>query len=193
MEATARAFVTVVSGVPRSGTSLVMQMLAAGGVPVLCDGARVPDEDNPRGYFEYEPVKATARDSAWVSQAQGKAVKVVHRLLPLLPPGSSYRVALVERELGEVLASQRAMLERRGEVADDLPEARLAEIFRAQLDEARAWAAHTAGVTLLSLQHRELIGAPASAARELAAFVDPSLDVDAMEACVDRSLWRQRG
>src|SRR5438046_6429896 len=109
-----KSYITVVSGLPRSGTSLMMQMLRAGGMPVRTDGFRKADEDNPRGYLEYEPVKRTREDSSWVSDAVGKAVKVVYLLLRDLPDGFDYRVILMRRSLREVLASQSAMLMRSG-------------------------------------------------------------------------------
>src|ERR1022692_2693155 len=96
------SFVTVVSGIPRSGTSLMMQMLAAGGMPVLAGELRAPDEDNPRGYFEFEPVKRTKRDPAWLREAPGKAVKVVYLLLRDLPAGYDYRVIVMRRDLNDV-------------------------------------------------------------------------------------------
>src|SRR5262245_41311102 len=109
-----RAYVTVVSGLPRSGTSLMMQMLAAGGMAVLTDELRGPDPDNPRGYYEFEPVKRTRHDPSWLVGAPGKAVKLVHLLLYDLPAEYSYRVIFMKRRLSEVLASQRAMLDRQG-------------------------------------------------------------------------------
>lgn len=114
MSKTGRTFVTIASGLPRSGTSLVMQMLRAGGMTLLTDRVRPPDEDNPRGYYEFEPVKQTASDPAWLKAAQGKAVKMVFRLLVDLPPDYAYRVVLMTRKLEEVLASQRVMLARSG-------------------------------------------------------------------------------
>ena len=105
-------FTTVVSGLPRSGTSLMMQMLAAGGIPLLTDGVRTPDLDNPRGYFEFEPVKQTRQDPSWIPTAVGKAVKMVTVLLRDLPPEFDYRVILICRDLDETVASQKAMLHR---------------------------------------------------------------------------------
>src|SRR5262249_30630691 len=102
--------IIIVSGLPRSGTSLMMQMLDGGGVPVLTDNIRAADTDNPRGYYEFEPVKATKRDATWLPAARGKAVKMVSQLLYHLPPGETYRVLFLERDLEEVLASQEKML-----------------------------------------------------------------------------------
>ncbi|HNY87520.1 MAG TPA: hypothetical protein PKN23_13545, partial [Candidatus Hydrogenedentes bacterium] len=111
--------IVVVSGLPRSGTSMMMRMLAAGGMPLFTDGVRAADSDNPLGYFEHEAVKRLREDASWVPGAAGKAVKVVSALLPALPEGFQYRVILMRRPLEEVLASQRRMFGRRGAPAAD--------------------------------------------------------------------------
>ena len=100
-----RDFVTVVSGAPRSGTSMMMRMLAEGGIPALTDGVRKPDSDNPHGYFEFEPVKRTKDDATWLADARGRAVKMVYELLRDLPADRSYRVVLMRRDLGEMVTS----------------------------------------------------------------------------------------
>ena len=110
MRAAPDANVTIVTGVPRSGTSLVMQMLAAGGHPIASDGVRRADADNPRGYFELEAARRLARDASWLPELAGRALKLVHTLVPSLPTTLQYRVLLVRRRLDEVLDSQRAML-----------------------------------------------------------------------------------
>src|SRR5262245_44380653 len=107
--------ITIVSGLPRSGTCLMMQMLQAGGLPLLCDQVRAADEDNPRGYLEFDKVRQLAKDAGWMSQAEGKALKVVSLLLYHLPPGFEYRVLFMRRDLDEILTSQEKMLARRGE------------------------------------------------------------------------------
>lgn len=185
-------FVTIVTGVPRSGTSLAMQMLRAGGLELLCDEARPPDPDNPRGYFEYAPARATRRDGSWVARAGGRAVKLVHTLVAALPSGPEYRILLVGRRLDEVIASQRAWLERRGLAAGDLPEARLAAVFRAQIEELEAAVAARAGASLLRLEFSRLLAQPARAALELRAFLGLPLDCAAMAAAVEPALYRQR-
>lgn len=118
--------IIVVSGLPRSGTSLMMKMLAAGGLPLLVDGLRVPDDDNPEGYFEFEQVKALASgDHTWLPEAQGCAVKIISSLLKFLPEAYFYRVILMQRHMSEVLASQHRMLIRRGEPVDTLSDEKL--------------------------------------------------------------------
>jgi hypothetical protein len=187
-----REFVTVVSGVPRSGTSLVMQMLGAGGFPIRSDGARAPDAHNPRGYLELEAVKRTRRDASWVGSATGHAVKVIHVLVPALPAGPSYRLVLVIRPLGEVVASQRAMLGP-SEALDAGPtDSRLAEIFAAQLREVERWAAGRPEVSLLRIDYPGLVGDPRPGAAALSRFLGGGLDEAAMTAAVDPALYRQR-
>src|SRR4029079_1243109 len=136
-------FVTVVSGLPRSGTSLMMQMLAAGGLPPLTDSVRAPDESNPRGYLEFEPVKRLRTDQSWLEQARGHAVKIIHLLLREIPTDGrfAYRVIFLQRPLEEVLASQRVMLEKQGKKSAD--EKVLLGIYQSQLAQIQQWlAAH---------------------------------------------------
>lgn len=181
-------FVTVVSGLPRSGTSLMMQMLAAGGLPVLADHVRPPDVDNPRGYFELERVRRIERDRGWLGSARGHAVKIVADLLPFLPGGHAYRVILMERALAEVAASQSAMLARRGA---DVPGPEVA-LLAARLAELDRWAAGRPDVSLLRVEHRGLLTDPVAAAAAVRRFLDLPLDVEAMAGAVDPRLHRQR-
>jgi len=185
-------FVTVVSGAPRSGTSLMMQMLGAGGMELLTDGARRADRDNPRGYFELEAVRRLPDDARWLEGAVGRAVKVVHVLVPRLPEEHRYRILLMRREWREVLASQRAMLLRGGGAPAGPPDERLAEIFDAQLAEVERWADSRPGAELLRVDYNALVARPLPAAREVAAFLEGRVDADDMAAAVLPSLYRQR-
>jgi len=188
-----RDFVTVVSGVPRSGTSLLMQMLVAGGLPVLSDAARGPDPDNLRGYHELEAVRRTREDPSWLADAVGHAVKVIHSLAVHLPLDRAYRVLLVRRPWPEVLASQRAMLARRGEHEDAISPELAVEVFEAELEALARWAAEAPRVALLTLGYPELVADPPRGAAEMARFLGGGLAVEAMAAAVDPSLRRQRG
>lgn len=184
---------TVVTGLPRSGTSLAMQMLRAGGMPLLADEVRAADADNPRGYLEYEPVRRLARDASWMADAVGRAVKIVAPLVQRLPQGFEYRVLLVRRDLGEVIASQERMLAARGEAnAGGLAPERLAAVLAAQLEESAAWLARTPGVRTIALEHAELLRDAAPVAAAIDAFLGGGLDVAAMRAVVDPALHRQR-
>lgn len=184
--------VTLVTGTPRSGTSLVMQMLRAGGMPLLCDDARPADADNPRGYFECDAVRRTRQDAAWLDAAPGRAVKVVHALVPCLPPGRAYRVIDVRRPLVQVLASQRAMLLRAGAPARAEDEALLERLFRSQREAMERWVLRVAGVPLLRLDYPDLVAEPSAAAARLTAFLGEPLDAGAMAAAVEPRLHRQR-
>ena len=184
--------VTIVSGLPRSGTSVMMQMLAAGGVQVLADEQRVADEHNPRGYFELEAVRHSRTDQSWLEKAGGKAVKVIHLLLPNLPADREYRVIFMRRDLAEVIASQRAMLQRQGRPGAVLPDSKLAEVFEKQLAEVRQWLGQHSNFQVLEVQHRELIASPQTTAERVAAFLGGGLDVVRMAAVVEPGLYRQR-
>jgi hypothetical protein len=185
--------IIVVSGMPRSGTSLMMQMLGAGGVPVLSDGVRAPDENNPRGYLEFEKVKRIREDRSWLDEAEGRAVKIVSHLLPELPPGRTYRVVFMQRDIGEVVASQRAMLERLGRAGAPLPGEELAGVLGRHLASVEAWLRDRPGVEALFVQHRDVIRDPRREAQRVRDFLGLPCDVEAMAAAVDVSLHRHRG
>ena len=190
------SFVTVVSGLPRSGTSMLMRMLEAGGMPLLTDGTRGADDDNPKGYFEFERVKHLADDREWVGLAVGKAVKVISFLLAELPPDRAYRVIFMRRALSEVLASQRAMLVRRGiAVADadaDADDRRMGALYRRHLWQTERWLAVQPNMRVLYVEHRDALARPDETARSVAGFLGGGLDAGAMAAAVDPSLYRHR-
>ena len=183
--------IVVVSGLPRSGTSLMMAMLQAGGVPIFSDGLRAPDADNPNGYFEFEPVKHLRTDHTWLAEARGKAVKIVVPLLFHLPGSFDCRVLFMERNLDEVIASQLAMLARKG-IPSRLPPETLKTAFERQLSQARDFLAASPKRQSLALIFREVLNNPVSAANAIATFLTPGLDVAAMAAIVNPALHRQR-
>lgn len=189
--ATDRPFLTIVSGLPRSGTSLMMKMLEAGGVPVLVDNVRTADVDNPLGYYEFEPVKALKADASWVADARGRAVKMVYLLLMDLPPDEEYRVLFMRRDLDEVLASQKAMLARMNKPAP-LDDARMAALFRDQLAKFDAWAKGRPNFRLLDVPHRGLLTDAPPLLAEIDRFLGGGLDLDAMARVVDPALYRNR-
>ncbi len=189
-----RDFITVVSGLPRSGTSLMMQMLAAGDIPPLTDELRTPDESNPRGYYEFEPVKRLRSDASWIAQARGKAVKIIHILLPELPVGGEeYRVIFMQRPIGEVLASQWKMLGRSGKPGAAIPAEQLAQIYAAQLARAEQWLDGAPRVRALKVDYHAVVATPHAAAKTIATFLERELNVNAMAAAVDPKLHRERG
>jgi hypothetical protein len=184
-------FVTVVSGLPRSGTSLMMQMLFHGGIPVLTDHVRVADADNPRGYFEFEPVKQIRNDIRWLENARGKAIKMVYLLLYDLPKDYDYRVILMLRRIDEVISSQNAMLLRRGKPEGDVDRQALARGFEERLQKVEAWLATHQNFRLLRINYAEVIAHPYDAASQVEDFLEMKLDVDAMVGTVDPELYRQ--
>ena len=184
--------VTVVSGLPRSGTSMLMQMLSAGGMPILTDEIRGADPDNPNGYLEFEPVKKLKDSADWLAGAEGRAVKIVHVHLAHLPPGHDYRVILIRRDMAEVLASQRIMLDRQGKSGAALDDTALGKIFAGQLAKAEAWLAAQPNIEVCALGHGDVLADPAAAAAKIAAFAGETLEVAAMAGIVDPALYRQR-
>jgi len=185
-------FITVVSGLPRSGTSLMMQMLAAGGLPPLTDHIRAADEDNPRGYLEFEPVKRTRQDPSWVPAALGKSVKMVYLLLRDLPTTHTYRVILMRRDLNEVLASQDAMLRRSGKQGGNLPPDRMAALYAGQLAQIAEWLSRQPNFSLLEIQHRDCLYRTAETAAIINAFLGGTLDEPRMIAAIDPALHRNQ-
>lgn len=183
--------IVVVSGLPRSGTSLVMSMLGAGGIEVLTDGVRRPDVDNPRGYFELERVKSLAKGSAWLATARGKAVKVVSPLLRHLPRSYRYKILFVRRCLDEVLASQAQMLARRG-VARGGDDARLRAELVAHLAETERLLASDPAFEVCYLRFQALLATPDAEIARIASFLGATLDEAAMRASVDPALYRNR-
>jgi hypothetical protein len=187
----ARPFVTIVSGLPRSGTSLMMRMLEAGGMPVLVDNQRAPDLDNPRGYYEFEPVKALKQVNTWVATSCGQAVKMVYLLIYDLPPGVEYRVLFMQRNLDEVLASQRVMLERLGKPAR-LEDARLAVMFRNHLVRFTDWVKDRSNFKVLDVDYNALVASPEPLAAEVNRFLGGGLEVSAMARTVEPGRYRNR-
>lgn len=185
--------VVVVSGLPRSGTSLMMAMLARGGIAPLTDELRNADEDNPRGYYEFEPVKQLRNGTTdWLPRAQGKAVKVIAFLLEFLPPGYAYDVVLMRRALPEVIASQREMLIRRGEDPEKVSAAEMAEIFERHLASVKTWLNEQRHMRVIEVDYNRLLENPQPEVTRLALFLEGRVDAAAMLAGIDRSLYRQR-
>ena len=192
MATTQRDYVTIVSGLPRSGTSMMMQMIDRGGIPVLTDDVRKADEDNPKGYYEFEPVKRTKKDPSWVERAQGKVVKMVHLLLLDMPTAHKYRVVFMKRNIQEVVASQNIMLERQGKSTGDLSEQKLVEMFQAQMAKVDKYVHEHPNFEILYVLYNDVLKEPAPSVQAVNAFLGGDLDTDAMLAAVDPALYRNR-
>ena len=184
--------IIVVSGLPRSGTSMMMKMLSEGGLEVVTDAIRAADEDNPNGYFEFEPVKKLAEgQDAWLTGAGGKLVKVISALLEHLPDQYEYKIVFMEREIKEILASQQKMLERRSEASkatDDELEAR----FREHLKAAKYWLARQPNMTVMYIDYNRLMADPDAHCRPVADFLGLPLDVARMRGVPSERLYRNR-
>jgi hypothetical protein len=187
-----RETITIVTGLPRSGTSMMMKMLEAGGLELLTDNIRTADQDNPKGYFEFERVKQIEQDKAWLEDARGRAVKLISALLKHLPRGYSYKVIFMRRAMSEVLASQRQMLIRRGEPADAVPDERMAAMFEKHLAGVESWLAAQPNTDTIYVSYNEVMSDPRPHAERINSFLGGSLDVDRMTAVVDRTLYRQK-
>jgi Sulfotransferase domain len=185
-------YITIVSGLPRSGTSMMMQMLAEGGISPLTDDLRRPDEDNPNGYFEFEAVKQISRDPSWLATAQGRVVKMVYRLLYGLPPDQRFRVVFMTRELSEVIASQEVMLRRRGKETGQFGDQQLTAVYRRQLGEVRRWLADQPNFEVVYVDYADVLQQPRTVADQLNAFLGGRLNVESAVRIPDNSLHRQR-
>ena len=184
--------VTIVSGLPRSGTSMMMKMMESGGVPALIDNLRVADDDNPGGYYEFEPVKQTKQDASWLKEAPGKVVKMVYRLLYDLPGGYEYRVLFMRRNLDEVLASQKVMLSRHGKDDTAVKDEQMSKLFRSQLAEFMSWIPRQANFKMLEVDYNQMLAEPAAMIARINEFLGGGLDVEAMAGIVDPKLYRNR-
>ena len=187
-----RQIITVVSGLPRSGTSLMMQLLAAAGREALTDAKRIPDEDNPLGYYEFEKSLKLAKDVSWIPEARGKVVKIVAQLLPFLPRNEHYYVVFMERDLREVIASQKAMLARQGRRGAQLAEQKLSDTYRAQLQRVMKQMARRPELRRLTINYGDLLANPIAGTERLARFLGEPFDCVAAAAAVRPDLRRQK-
>lgn len=183
----------IVSGLPRSGTSLMMQMLAAGGLPIVTDGLRQSDENNPRGYYEWERIKRLAQEPGCVAEAEGRVVKVISSHLFALPAQHDYRVLFMLRPIEEVVASQAAMLQRLRTKGPALEASMMAAALKAHLAQTNAWLDRQPPIRTHRVEYHSLLREPLAQAKAIAGFLEAPLDVAAMAAQVDVGLYRQRG
>lgn len=189
----AQAPIVVVSGLPRSGTSMMMKMLEAGGLAVAIDGLRAADTDNPEGYYELERVKELDKgDVAWVGEIQGQGVKVISALLEFLPDVYTYQVIFMHRNLQEVLRSQRRMLEHRGEAADTVSDNEIAELFTKHVTKTLTWVRNQPNFTLLEVDYNVMLQDPLPSIRAVNQFLGNRLDEVAMAQVVNPDLYRNR-
>ena len=185
--------IILVSGLPRSGTSMLMKMLEAGGIPILTDNLRQADEDNPKGYYELEKVKQLKDgETTWVTHAKGKAVKTISALLEYLPRDYFYKVLFMKREMSEILASQREMLVRRGEPTDRVGDDKMAELFSKHLEKVEHWLAKQTNFDVCYINYNEALANSETTIEQIINFLGLNLNREAMRKVIDPDLYRQR-
>lgn len=189
---TSKNFVTIVSGLPRSGTSMMMRMLEAGGISPVVDGERKANADNPMGYYEFEPVKTLKEDSSWVADSTGQAVKVIYKLVYDLPNNVPYRIVFMQRDIEEVLSSQEKMMRRDGLDPDTIGRDLLYNLFQTDVMDFRRWAEVQGNIQIMYADYRRMIDEPEEMSRHIAEFLDQDLDIQAMASVVDPDLYRNR-
>src|SRR5215470_19559443 len=170
--------ITIVSGLPRSGTSLMMQMLQAGGMQVLSDGERKADTDNPKGYLEWERVKQLPKDPGLIAEAEGKVVKVISELLLSIPDGHEYRVIFMQRPLPEVMKSQDEMLKRRGNYDAAVDTSPIEDAFQRHLMEVHQWMASRPNMKVLRIHYHRILREPKATAEAVVQFMQLPLDLE---------------
>ncbi len=184
--------IVIVSGLPRSGTSMLMQMLAAGGLPVLTDQLREADANNPLGYYELEQVKKLAEDSSWLEGANGKAVKIIVQLLPKLPPKKKYRIIFMQRPMAEVIASQEKMLQKLNKTGGNIAKDKLAQVYIRDLQKILNMINQYPGIDVLYINYHDVVRDPASSSNRINRFLGGQLDQQAMALAVKPELWNQK-
>ena len=185
--------IVVVSGLPRSGTSMLMNMLHSGGLEVITDRIRESDPDNPKGYFEDERVKNLEKDQdkSWLRGTRGRTIKVISHLLKELPSENYYKVILLRRNIEEIVASQNKMLDRRGE-PNPISDEKAIEAYRNHLINTKVFLRRTPNFEMMELQYTQIVNEPVEAAAKLNEFLGGSLNVKAMASVVDPALYRNR-
>lgn len=185
--------VIIVSGLPRSGTSMMMKMLDAGGIPPFTDNLRTPDEDNPKGYYEYERVKKLPEgDTEWLREAKGKAVKVISALLEHLPDEYQYKILFMRRNMDEILASQRQMLIRSGKPTDKVSDEQMAALYRKHLAKVETWLQEKPNMSVLYIDYNAMLKDARPHLEQINRFLGNYLDIDKMAQVIDPNLYRQR-
>ncbi len=186
-------YTVVVSGLPRSGTSMMMKMLEAGGQTILTDNLRQADANNPNGYYEFERVKKLKEgDFGWIPESEGKVVKIVTGLIMQLPPDHKYKVIFMQRAMGEVLASQKKMLGRLGKEDDKVADEKMAKIYQEHLKQVNAWIAKQPNIEVLYVNYNTMVSDPFGALQKVNEFLGGEMDVNTMASVVNKELYRER-
>ena len=184
--------IVIVSGLPRSGTSMMMRILEAGGLEVVTDNIRKADNDNPGGYYEIEKVKKLKKDSSWLDDCHGKVIKVISQLLFDLPDNKRYKILFIRRNMEEILAPQRIMLKRLGRTGAGISDEKMAEKFHNHLQKTENWLSSRDEIDVLYLNYNKLIENAIKYVADVNAFLDGGLDEEKMAGVVEVKLYRQR-
>ena len=185
--------IIIVSGLPRSGTSMMMKILAAGGIEILTDRLREADENNPEGYYEFEPVKKLRDgDFSWVEDAVGKAVKVIATLVNQLPVDYNYKIIFMKRNMSEILASQKKMLGRMGKSGDEVSDETMKKIFESHVNTVGKWLSKQSNIETLYVHYNEMIVEPTDPINQINDFLGGHLDTSSMASVINKDLYRER-
>jgi hypothetical protein len=173
---------------------MMMKMLQAGGMEILTDSIRKTDENNPKGYFEYEPVKGIVKDHTFLDSADGKAVKIISWLVKYLPDEYSYQVIFMSRNIDEIISSQKKMLERDGKSSDKQNPQKLSGIYIRHVNEVADWMSAQKNMALLYMNYNVILKEPLKNTKKIARFIDGGggLDAERMASVIDIALYRQR-
>jgi len=183
----------IVSGLPRSGTSLMMQMLEAGGITILTDGERQADENNPKGYYEYEAVKEMhTGNTSWVKQGRGKALKVVSHQLEYLPRSYPYQIIFMRRHLDEIVRSQQKMMERDGVMPKSFSKEKLLAEYEMHLLHTLRWLDKQSNIEYATFYHHHILANPRQQAQRLANFLRQSMPIESMVQVIEPKLYRSK-
>lgn len=186
-------YTVVVSGLPRSGTSMMMKMLEAGGQMILTDSIRQADTNNPNGYYEFERVKKLKEgDYEWIADSKGKVVKIVTGLIMQLPADHPYKIIFMQREMGEVLSSQKKMLGRLGKEDDKVADEKMAKIYQEHLKQVNAWIAKQPNIEVLYVNYNNMVSDPFDSLHKVNEFLGGEMDVNTMAGVVNKELYRER-
>jgi hypothetical protein len=185
--------VYIVSGLPRSGTSMMMSMLNSGGLEIVTDNLRIADNNNPKGYFEFERVKKLQDgDNSWVKDARGKVVKVISALIKYLPDNYQYKIIFMSRDINEILSSQRRMLERDGKDDDNISDEKMSKLFNNHILDVMKWMQNQKNIQYLVVSYNDILQDPENNVNKIDKFLGLDLDKRKMLEVIEPNLYRER-
>lgn len=171
---------------------MMMSMLAGGGMEIVSDQKREPDPDNPEGYYEDQRVKRLKQNTAWLETCKGKAIKIVSPLLKSVPDNLQCKIIFMQRDLAEILASQKKMLARRGQPEGALSDEQMAEKFQLHLQKMDNWLSLRKNWDVIEIRYREVIENPYGEVRRVNSFLGNRFDIEKMALKVNKRLYRHQ-